>query len=235
MVYLSQLQNSSNSQTLKRKKEYIQYNFGGFINEKLKNINCTVLEIGPGLGEFIGYCNDRKIIQIDIVDNDKSVFEYIKKQYSVKNFYLVDRLSEIEKKLGQYDIIMMTQVLEHIPKEDHVLLLKTLYKHLKQRGVIIITVPNIGNPLAIYERYYDYTHETAFTENSLVQLTDFVNLKQSKIAVQAFRIPPYNLINMIRIFFQFFLHKSFQLLFMLNGGVYPQILTSNITLIIERS
>lgn len=235
MVYLSQLQNNSNAFTIKRKKEYIQYNFGHFIDKKLKNNNCSVLEIGAGLGDFIEYCRDRNVSQIDLVDNDKSVVEHIKKQNSVSNIHLADSMSGIEKKLSQYDIIMMTQVLEHVPKKEHIFLLKTLYDHLKEKGVIIITVPNIGNPLAIFERYYDYTHETAFTENSLLQLVDLTELKNARISLQPFRIPPYNAINIIRIFFQFFLHRFFQLLYILNGGVFPRVLTSNIILIIEKS
>jgi len=234
MVYLSQLQNNSNPLTIKRKKEYIQYNFGGLINEKLNNKDCAVLEIGAGLGEFIEYCNDRKVTQIDVIDNDKSVLEHIKKLYSVKNIHLTDNLLHIENKLGQYDIVMMTQVLEHVPKKEHISLLKILYERLKEKGVIIITVPNIGNPLAIFERYYDYTHEIAFTENSLFQMVDMAELKKAQTRLQAFKIPPFNFINLLRIIPQFLLHKFFQLMFVLNGGVYPRILTSNISLIIEK-
>ena len=129
---------------------------------------------------------------------------------------------------------MMTQVLEHMPKDKHVSYLQTLYTHLNKGGVILITVPNIGNPMAIYERYYDYTHETAFTDHSLIQLADFARLADSKVRVQGFHIPTYNLVNIIRAGFQFILHGLFKLLFMVNGGVYPQVLTSNITLVIEK-
>ena len=95
-------------------------------------------------------------------------------------------IATVENKLSTYDIIMMTQVLEHIQKTKHISYLQTLYRKLKKGGVLIITVPNIGNPLAIFERYYDYTHETAFTENSLLQLADLLELEDAIIKIQPF-------------------------------------------------
>ena len=46
MTYLSQLSNSGNELTFIRKKEYICFNFGTLIDVKLKQKNCSVLEIG---------------------------------------------------------------------------------------------------------------------------------------------------------------------------------------------
>ena len=71
MTYLSQLSNSGNDLTFTRKKEYIRYNFGRLIDDKLKHKNCSVLEIGPGLGEFVSYANDYSIHNIDVVDYEK--------------------------------------------------------------------------------------------------------------------------------------------------------------------
>ncbi|MBI4973188.1 class I SAM-dependent methyltransferase [Candidatus Roizmanbacteria bacterium] len=235
MTYLSQLSNSGNDLTFKRKKEYIRYNFGRLIDDKLKFKNCTVLEIGPGLGEFVSYCNDQGTESMDVIDYEKEVLDYVSKKFKVKNKFISADVFPIKEKLGTYDIIMMTQVLEHIPVEKHITYLQTLYSHLNVGGVIIITVPNIGNPLAIYERYYDYTHETAFTDHSLIQLADFAHLKNSKMRVQGFYIPTYDLLNIIRSGLQFILHGLFKLLFMANGGVYPHVLTTNITLVIEKS
>lgn len=235
MTYLSQLSNSGNELTFIRKKEYICYNFGRLIDDKLKHKNCSVLEIGPGLGEFISYCNDQGIESIDVIDYEKEVLDYVSHKFKINNQFVSQDIQPIENKLKTYDIIMMTQVLEHIPKDKHVSYLQTLYTHLNIGGVILITVPNIGNPLAIYERYYDYTHETAFTDHSLIQLADFAHLKNSEVRVQGFHIPTYNLVNIIRAGLQFILHGLFKLLFMVNGGVYPDMLTTNITLIIEKS
>lgn len=235
MTYLSQLSDGANELTLKRKKDYIRFNFGSLIDGKLKQKNCSVLEIGPGLGEFVSYCNHWGVMNIDVIDRENEVLNYVEKKFKIRSKFLSADVFPIKEKLKSYDIIMMTQVLEHIPKEKHIPYLQTLYSHLNEGGAILITVPNIGNPLAIYERYYDYTHEMAFTDHSLIQLADFAHLKNSRMRVQAFNIPTYDPINIIRSGFQFILHVLFRLLFMVNGGVYPQVLTTNITLVIEKS
>lgn len=235
MSYLTQLQSVGNALTLKRKKEYISHNFGKTIDPLLKKKNVSILEIGPGFGEFIEYCSDKKIASIDIVERDKSVINFLKKNYRLRTVFLNQDVWKIDRKLKRYDLIMMTQVLEHIPVVDHIKVLRTLYKHLNSKGAIIITVPNIGNPLATFERYYDYTHQTAFTEHSLEQMVDFAGLKKAKISLQGFRIPPVSLINIMRIFMQSILHVLFKLSYILNGGVYPRILTTNISLIIEKT
>lgn len=235
MTYLSQLSGDANKLTFVRKQEYIRFNFGYIIDNKLRQKNCSILEIGPGLGEFVDYCNGRGAKLIDIIDYEQEVLDYVKSRYKIRNFFISQDIISVEKKLKNYDVIMMTQVLEHIPKKKHLPYLRVLFAHLNKGGVILVTVPNIGNPLAIYERYYDYTHETAFTEHSLIQMIDPDQFKNSQVTIQAFKIPTYNVINMIRSVFQFFLHGIFKILFMINGGVYPNILTTNITLIIEKN
>jgi 2-polyprenyl-3-methyl-5-hydroxy-6-metoxy-1,4-benzoquinol methylase len=234
MSYLTQLQSVGNALTLKRKKEYIFYNFGKLINPLLKKKKTTILEIGPGFGEFIEYCSDLGIYKFDIVERDKSVINFLKSKYKLRTVFQNKDIWKIDGKLKKYDVIMLTQVLEHIPVIDHIKVLKTLYKHLNQKGVIIITVPNLGNPLAVFERYYDYTHHTAFTEHSLEQMIDFAGLKKYKIYLRPFRIPPVSLINIVRVLMQSILHGFFKLIYIINGGVYPRILTTNISLIIER-
>lgn len=235
MSYLTQLQSVGNALTLKRKKEYIFHNFGKIINHLLKKKNSSILEIGPGFGEFVEYCSDLKINKIDIVERDKSVINFLKRKYKLRTVFLNQNIWEIEGKLDMYDVIMMTQVLEHIPVTNHMQVIKTLYNHLNVNGALIITVPNIGNPLATFERYYDYTHQTAFTEHSLEQMIDFADLKKAKITLQPFRIPPTSIINIVRGFLQSVLHLGFKLLYIVNGGVYPRILTTNISLIIEKT
>lgn len=235
MSYLTQLQSVGNALTLKRKKEYISHNFGTRINPLLNQDNVSVLEIGPGFGEFIEYCADREIENIDIVEKDRSVIAFLKKTYKIRNIFLNQNIWEIDGKLDMYDVIMMTQVLEHIPVTNHMQVIKTLYNHLNVNGALIITVPNIGNPLATFERYYDYTHQTAFTEHSLEQMIDFANLKNAQIALQPFRIPPTSTINIVRGVLQSLLHLFFKFLYIVNGGVYPHILTTNISLIIEKT
>lgn len=231
--YYKYLQNISSPKTFARKVDYLKYNFGKILKiENQKNIK--ILEIGPGLGECLHYLNSLNCTNIDIIDNDQSILDNLEKNYKVANSFLAEDISKIKEKLSQYDFIILTQVLEHIPYSQYQVFLNTLYNHLKPKGQIIITVPNLGNPFSIYERYDDITHQTGLTENSLKALVHNCKLKKTIVTIQPFKIPPYNSINFIRIILQKIIHLIIKSFAIMNGGVYAQILTPNITLVIQK-
>lgn len=231
--YLNHIKNLYDDKTFQRKVEYIRYNFSKYV-EKVSKKDVSFLEIGPGMGEFVSYLNIKSIYNIDIIDNDINVINFIKSNYKIKNSLCSNNINLISKKLKNYDLILLTQVFEHISKEGYTTFLQTLYKHLNKNGYIIITVPNAGNPLGLIERYYDLTHQNAFTETSLRQLINICNIKDCEITIKGYKIPPYNLLNMIRILFQKFLYLFFLILYVINGGVYTRIYNPNITLIIKK-
>lgn len=225
--YLQYLKSIQDPKTFSRKVAYINYNFKSFIPLPKES---KILEIGPGLGEFIYLLNKNKYFQIDIVDNDKDIRDYISKKFKIVNAYQPKELAITKK----YDLIFLLQVFEHIPKKKYREYLNFLYNHLNKKGKIILTVPNGGNPLSTVERYSDLTHESIFTENSLRELPNYADLSNCKIKIQPYKIPPTNIINIIRIFFQKILHLLLKLVLIINGGVYTQIYTPNITAIITK-
>lgn len=232
--YIDHLQELSNPKTFKRKKDYIDYNLKS-IFESIGYKNITVLEIGPGLGEFESYLNDKKVLGIDIADNDKSVIDFVSKKYKVKNKFLVNRISNLEKRMSNYDLIFLMQVLEHLPISEYEVFLKTLYKHLKPGGYIVIVVPNGNNPLGLTERYADLQHTNCFTQQSLKDLVNLAGIKNFEMEIKGYAIPPYEPVNIIRIFFQKILHFFLLLIMVINGGLFFKIMTPNIMLIIRKN
>lgn len=231
--YLDYLKRISNTKTFSRKTDYVKYNFGKYL--KFKNLsNIKVLEIGPGIGEVIAYLNTNKIYDVDIIDIDKDILNNINKKYKVEKLFNTQNIESLDNELAMYDAIILTQVLEHIVPEKYELILNTLFKHLKKDGHIIITVPNMANPFTLCERYADMTHKNGFTDNSLMELAYKCNLSNAKIKIKEFNIPPYSLINIVRIILQKMLHLFIFLLSIINGGSYSKILTPNITLVIKK-
>lgn len=232
--YLAYLREISPDASFRRKIGYFQHNFKRFLPladpERL-----SVLEIGPGLGEFVAFLSGKGVRTIDIVDNDPPVLEHLKANFAVRNAYLADDVSSLASSLGQYDVIVLTQVLEHLKIPDCRPFIQALYRHLKVGGVIIITVPNGANPLNMGERYSDITHCTLFTENSLKQLVNLCGLPAAEATVQGYEIPPTFPINILRIILQKTLHAAIRLLLILNGGVTSKILTPNLTLILRKN
>lgn len=232
--YLSHMQDLGADTAFDRRIGYLKYNFRNYLKTLTNKSN--VLEIGPGTGEMLYILNQNGFANIDIIDNDKEVLGYCKSKYQIRSTMLASSL-DMTKSLTheKYDLIVLTQVFEHIPKTSYLNWIQGLYQALKQGGHIIITVPNGANPLVGTERYGDLQHENIFTVFSFRELMTFADLKNSSYKIQGFEIPPNSIVNIIRIVLQKILHGIFILMMMINGAIYQTLMTPNITLIITKN
>lgn len=232
-TYLNHINTTANKKTFSRRVSYLNYNFAPYL--KLLSKTSRVLEIGPGKGELLSILNQRKINNIDIIDNDKAVLNYCQKKYQLKQTTLLKTDQSIKNLKNKYDLIVLTQVFEHIKKESYMVWIRGLYQALKPGGHILITVPNGANPLSGTERYGDLQHQNIFTTYSLHELITFANLKNQSHFITGFKIPPTNPINLIRLILQKLLHLLFIGLMIINGAIYQTLMTPNITLVIKKN
>lgn len=231
--YVKHLEELSTQETLQRKKNYIDYNLKSYLVETgFKEMR--VLEVGPGLGEFESYLNDKGVDDIDIVDNDKNILDYVSRKYKISKRCLIKDIALIDKNLSQYNFIFLMQVLEHIPASQYASTLRVLYKHLEKGGFLIIVVPNANNPLGLVERYGDLQHTGSFTEQSLRDLVNVSNIEDYTIEIRGYEIPPYDVLNCLRIFLQKILHFILLLIMIVNGGIFFKTMTPNIMLVIKK-
>jgi len=230
--YIDYLESISNPATFRRKCQWLNHNFGA-----LFSAGQQVLEIGPGRGEFLEFAATKGITNIDVIDRDQGVLDYVKARYPVRGAWTcsAENLSSLDTTLSTYDRIFVLQVMEHIRTESLEDFIRSLYKHLKPGGKLIITVPNGANPLSIVERYSDITHHNLFSENSLRELVQLSGVPGAKTSVQGYRIPPVSVIDIVRIGLQKALHLCLKGLLVVNGGVFFSIYDPNITLIVERA
>lgn len=231
--YLQHMEEISNDKSFQRRVKYLQYNYSNKIS--FLDSNSKVLEIGPGRGELLALLNEKGITNIDIIDNDISVLQYCQKSFKINGTYLSKSLDISKVLKNKYNLIVLTQVFEHIPKSAYLNWIRSLYSALQVGGNLIITVPNGANPLIGAERYGDLQHENIFTVLSFQELLTFSNLKNYKYLIQGFKIPPSDMLNIVRILLQKILHSIFIILMIINGGVYQKLLTPNITLIITKT
>jgi SAM-dependent methyltransferase len=68
---------------------------------------------------------------------------------------------------GQFDLIVMQHVLEHIPKRETIHTVARIRTLLRSGGALIIAVPNAQAFTGAYWAYEDFTHETLYTSGSL--------------------------------------------------------------------
>lgn len=232
-TYVDHLQQLSTPQTLKRKKDYVEYNLRDCFR-KIGFKNIKVLEIGPGLGEFESFLNDKKAFDIDIVDNDKSILDYVSKRYKIKRKLLTKDILQAARQLRKYNIIFLMQVLEHLPIDKYHTILRLLYKCLENGGFLVIVVPNANNPLGLTERYGDLQHTGSFTEQSLKDLINLAGIINFTMEIRGYEIPPFDPLNILRIILQKILHTILLALMIINGGIFFKTMTPNVMLVIRK-
>ena len=122
------------------------------IKDKFNLINSfdtqnKILDIGSGTGEFLNYCklNGWKVKGIEP--------SKIARVNSIKKYqFEVDEDTDLRSQSGEYDIITMWHVLEHVYElENTIIELKRL---LKENGKLIIAVPNLNSYDAQYYKKY---------------------------------------------------------------------------------
>lgn len=232
-MYIKHLQELSNKKTSQRKKDYIDYNLKEYF-EKIGYQNIEVLEVGPGMGEFENYLNEKKVSDIDIVDNDKSILDYVSKKYKIRKKYLTKDLSLIAGQFQSYNFIFLMQILEHIPRDKYHTVLRLMYNHLKKGGYLVIVVPNANNPLGLTERYGDLQHTGSFTQQSLRDLVSLSGINNYLMEIRGYEIPPYDVLNIVRIILQKILHVILLAVMIVNGGIYFKTMTPNIMLVVRK-
>lgn len=128
-----------------------------------------VLDIGCGFGFALSAL--RKNGYINTKGLEVSFDQYKVAKEKGLDIILVDNTIEwLKEKKEHFDVILLLDVLEHLPVDLQPALCKEIRNRLKAGGKLIITTPNASSPIAMRYRYIDYTHFSAFTEKSLSHL-----------------------------------------------------------------
>jgi len=87
------------------------------------------------------------------------------------DYYSLDEISE------SFDLIIFSQVIEHLEFKEGILVLKKLFQLLNEGGKIIVSTPNIHHP----NRYWDSDHKTPYRYDELGGILFFIGFKIEKI------------------------------------------------------
>lgn len=151
--------------------------YSPFLPEE-KNVN--ILDVGCGFGWLLYYFCKKGYKNSEGIDIDSYKLGVVKK-YGTQRVKDIDAFEFLKDKTNYYDLIVLTYVLEHIPKEKMFEFLALVYTSLKIGGKIIVTVPNMESPLNLKLRYVDFTHESCFTVSSLLYVMHQANFNCLKI------------------------------------------------------
>ncbi len=144
-----------------------------------KNKDAAILEIGCGDGggvywlHSLGYKNTHGIdYSGEQIDKGKSM--------GIPNLECADLNVYLTENKTQYDLIIAKDVIEHFTRDEVFDIMRLVCKNLKPGGHFMMQVPN-GQGLFYSSVFYgDYTHEMAYTPNSVNQVILNTGFKSSR-------------------------------------------------------
>jgi ubiquinone/menaquinone biosynthesis C-methylase UbiE len=135
-----------------------------------KDKQAVCLDLACGCGEFLyllesaGYANTTGV---DLCEEELTqVRPYVKA--SLVHANVLDHLKTIDS--NSQDFITALNFLEHLSKDDLLATLNECRRVLRPGGTLVAMVPNAISPFGSVTRYWDITHEWAFTPNNFYQL-----------------------------------------------------------------
>lgn len=148
-----------------------------------------VLDIGCGWGHQIfilhhlGFTN---IKGIEIVEESRRIAS--EEVGTMASIELADAFDYLAERSGEFAVIILNDVLEHIPRERTVELLKLIHQALRPGGVFSVRVPNMASLLAPFSMHLDFTHVVGFTEFSLMQVLDQAGFRDHRLVARRPRL-----------------------------------------------
>lgn len=176
------------------------------IKRELKNLikeKTRILDIGCGdafLLDEIKKINPN----IEYIGLDLSKNKLIKLRKLKKSIFICGDAENLPFNQNSFDLIIAQEIIEHVPSPTN--LLNDITRVLKKKGKVIIATPsdiNITRSLRyiVKKPKYSLQHLTYFSEESLLNLVNFSNLKIIKKIRYGFTFPLSNrLLSLIPIF-----------------------------------
>jgi len=144
-----------------------QLNYGPFLPA---DKNAPILDAGCGSGLLLRFLVGAGYTQADGVDISGEQIRHCKESGLERVQKIDDLPAHLAQKAGFYQVIFLTDVLEHIPKELTLPILSGAHQALAPGGCLVVRVPNLAAFSGPYRRYMDFTHEVGFAEMSLSQV-----------------------------------------------------------------
>jgi trans-aconitate 2-methyltransferase len=106
---------------------------------------CRVLEIGCGVGIIAGHLKKTvgRYVGVDISERNVEIArEYVRDAgFEFKVLDVIEKSGELDS-CGLFDVVILPDVIEHIPKDRYKVLFEVIERHLDRPGVVLFTFPS---------------------------------------------------------------------------------------------
>lgn len=147
---------------------YLSFQLPQYLKEELpSDKSAPILDVGCGFGQMLIRLKEAGYTHCKGIDiGNESVGFCQQAGLDVVQIQSIREFSAANQ--GQFKLILMSHVLEHIPKEEVIENLQSIRKMLAPGGAFIVMVPNAQSATGVYWMYEDYTHYQLFTAGSLI-------------------------------------------------------------------
>jgi 2-polyprenyl-3-methyl-5-hydroxy-6-metoxy-1,4-benzoquinol methylase len=158
---------------------YHSYSLPVSLKEQLPADKSTaILDIGCGYGQMLsalGKSGYKNLYGLELL---QEAADYCNTELNLNVTCSSDISLFSRENERKFDLIIMSHVLEHIPKDQTIDTLKCVKRMLTENGKVIIMVPNGQAPVHSYWMWEDFTHYTLFTAGSISYVLKAAGFKE---------------------------------------------------------
>ena len=131
----------------------------------------VMVDLGSGMGEGCLFALSRGAASATGINLSGSENALARERVPGASFLDTDLVSGLKGLAdNSVDRIMALNILEHIDKQTLATVLEEAARVLKPTGYLVAMTPNAGSPFGSMTRYWDITHEIAYTPSAFRQI-----------------------------------------------------------------
>ncbi len=138
----------------------------------------NILDIGCGYGLLLNTLSTAGYHNLKGIDISEEQIKIAKELYPDIDFICIDLIDFLKNTSEKYDLITAFDVIEHLNKEEILIVLDLIYKRLNEKGQLIIQTPNAESPWFGAVAFGDFTHEWFYTPSSLEDVLVKIGFKK---------------------------------------------------------
>jgi len=129
------------------------------------DLSARIIDYGCGYGQYLKALRELGYQALIGIDIEQSAIAHCR----ADNLTVIhgDDSDAVKSLAATADLVIMSHVLEHMPKEMMVKVLSRIRAMLAPGGKLLIMVPNAQSSTGCYWAYEDFTHYALFTAGSL--------------------------------------------------------------------